>query len=233
MQPSIGIIISVYRQWEYLAWAITSIKKQKFQNWKLYVISDEDGKHDGSWMGEIETDRIVLVRRDYKNLGQTKRFNQGLDLCKEDYVMFMGADDTLDEYYLSSVAEELEKHPGEVWVYGDCINRYPGNKMKVHKSGEFSRKRLQKENYIPAASVVCNTNELRRIKFNEDLKVCEDWEMWLVLSKFYKPKYISEIAYNRWDERSVTRKDFTGKNKWVSLKRRINRKLIKRKFRFR
>ena len=178
------------------------------------------------------SDKRISYYDNGRNLGQTKRFNQGLDLCKEDYVMSMGADDTLDEFYLLSVAEEFEKHPGQIWVYGDCINRYPGNKMKVHRSGEFSRKRLQKGNFIPAASVVCDTRELRRIRFNEKLTVCEDWEMWLVLSKFYRPKYLSEIAYNRWDERSVTRNTITNKNKWMALKRRVSRKLIKRKFRF-
>ena len=70
-------------------------------------------------------------------------------------------------------------------------------------------------------------------KFNEELKTCEDWEMWLVLSKFYKPKYISEIAYNRWDSTSVMRGDISNKNKWMALKRRIKRKLIKLKFRIR
>lgn len=227
MQPSIAIIISVYRQWEYLAWAITSIKKQKFENWALYIISDDDVAPETI----LHPTPKIFSTYDGKHLGLSKRLNQGLDLCKEDYVMFMGADDTIDQFYLLSVAEELEKHPGEIWVYGDCVNRYPNNKMKVHKSGEFSRKRLQKGNFIPCASVVCDTGELRRIKFNEDLKTCEDWEMWLVLSKFYKPKYLSEIAYNRWDSTSVMRGDISNKNKWMALKRRVKRKLIKLKFR--
>ncbi len=229
MQPSIGIIISVYRQWEYLAWAITSIKKQKFENWTLFIISDDDNMPNIA----LPPTPKIFYACDGKNIGQTKRFNQGLDLCKEDYVMFMGADETLDPFWLLSVAKELEKHPGEVWIYGDCVNRFPGNKMEVHRSGEFSRKRLQKGNFIPCASVVCDTNELRRIGFNEKLTVCEDWELWLVLSKFYTPKYLSEIAYNRWDSTLVTRKDITNKNKWMALKRRVSSKLIKRKFRSR
>ena len=172
MQPSIGIIISVYKQWECLAWAITSIKKQKFENWILYIISDEDNMSD---MAPITPQPKIYYTHDGKHKGLATRLNEGLDLCKEDYVMFMGADDTIDPFYLLSVAEEMEKHPGQIWIYGDCVNRYPGNKMRVHRSGEFSRKRLQKGNFIPCASVVCDTRELRRIKFNENLKTCEDW----------------------------------------------------------
>lgn len=229
MHPSIAIIISVYRQWSYLSWAINSVVSQKFENWKLYVISDEPFFPDLIYPSN---DKIMFSVDGYHR-GLSKRLNQGLDLCKEDYVMFMGADDTIDEFYLLSVAEEMEKHPGQVWLYGDCVNRYLNNKMKVHRSGEFSRKRLQKGNFIPCASVVCDTKELKRIKFNENLKTCEDWEMWLVLSKFYKPKYLSEIAYNRWDSTSVMRGDISNKNKWMALKRKIKRKTIKLKFRSR
>lgn len=231
MSPSIGIIISCYRQWEYIGDAIESVLSQTYQNWKLYVISDEENVAVG-WEVAVPTkDKRVSFKNDDSHKGLAKRLNEGLDLCKEDYVLFLGADDMLGSRYLETVAGLLEQYGEFHWLYGNCRIQYSDNHFGVHRSGEFSRKRLKKGNFIPCCSVVVCTDIVRRIRFNEKLKAFEDWEMWLVLSKYNQPNYLPQIAYTRRDHTSVMRNDIWAKNKWMSLKRRIKRIMVKRKFR--
>lgn len=225
MSVSFGIIISCYRQWQYIDDAIQSVLDQTYKKWHLYIINDEGTPRPIS--GEYSK---ISRFYDGQHKGLAKRLNEGLDLCKEDYVLFLGADDMLGSHYLENAARNIEQS-GVSWLYADCRVVSNDNVYRHHKSGEFSRKRLKKGNFIPCCSVVCDTKELRRIRFNERLKAFEDWEMWLVLSKFYQPNYLPQIAYTRRDHTSVMRNDIWAKNKWMSLKRRIKRIMIKRKFR--
>lgn len=222
---SIGIIISVYKHWHLLGKAIDSVLAQTFQDWRLYVIGDED-----HFPEKVHRDHRITYNFDQQHLGLAKRINQGLEMCKEDYVLILGADDTISPHYLDHVAKYLEKHQSLIWLYGDCLVQHQGG-IERYQPGIFSRKKLQKINYIPCCSVVCDAMLARQFRYNEKLKWAEDWEMWLLLSRFYKPHYLPEVAYTRSDNTSIMRNDITNKNKFMALKRRIKRKLIKRKFR--
>ena len=241
---SIGIIISCYKQWEYMKAAIDSVMVQTYQDWHLYVINDEYSSYpyyDEHMNLPLQKQHKHRYKINYYfdgwHKGLSKRLNEGLKYCKEDYVILLGADDTIDPYYLENVAKHIEQNPGLIWMYGDCEISYQNktNRMKIpvnerYNPGKFNRKKLQKINYIPCCSVVFDKTTIGQIGFNEKLTWAEDWEMWLLLSKFYKPHYLPFCAYTRNDETSVMR-DLIGNSKWLTAKRRFKKWLIKRKFR--
>ena len=238
---SIGIIISCYKQWKYMKAAIESVLNQTYQDWHLYIINDEYCSHHPYYDDHVRLPVQLNDEQKYKityyfdgrHKGLAKRINEGLQYCKEDYVILLGADDIIDPHYLKTVSKHIKKHPGLIWLYGCCEILYKENtnKKELYVSGKFDRKRLQKINYIPCCSVVFNKDTVRQIGFNEKLTWAEDWEMWLLLSKFYKPHYLPVCAYTRNDKTSVMRNDLSGKGKLKALKRRIKKWLIKRKFR--
>lgn len=117
----VSIIVPVYNVENYLDECICSILKQTFSQIRLILVND--GSKDSSLsiceIWKQKDDRIILV--DQENQGVSCARNTGLKYAQGKFVLFIDADDVLDE----TVVEELVRNyePGyAVGIAVDCFD---------------------------------------------------------------------------------------------------------------
>ena len=103
--PSVSVIIPVFNTEKYLAACVESIRNQSFKDFEVLLV--DDGSTDGS--GRIcdeyskTDDRIVVIHKE--NGGVCSARNAGLDAARGEYVVFVDADDCLNESHLEHLMD--------------------------------------------------------------------------------------------------------------------------------
>lgn len=127
--PMVSVVIAAYNEEERLDKCIHSILQQTYQNFEIVIIND------GSTDGTVEIinkyidnfkEKVVSVNK--KNGGQASARNCGIDISKGKYIMFLDADDYIDQNYLLTLVSVAEKHMCDVVCSGQ---------HKVKEDGEI------------------------------------------------------------------------------------------------
>lgn len=102
-----SIILPVYNAEKYLKECIESVIKQSCQSWELIII--DDGSIDGSiniYNTYTYDDRIKIFCQN--NLGVSNARNVGLSVVKGKYILFLDADDLLEENALEILYNDID-----------------------------------------------------------------------------------------------------------------------------
>ena len=105
----ISIIIPMYNAKEYIARCLESVINQSFNNIEIIIVND--GSTDESLeickkYGEVD-ERIIILNK--RNSGVSVARNEGMNVATGEYVMFVDADDWIDE----SMCQDLYKRISE------------------------------------------------------------------------------------------------------------------------
>lgn len=109
-EPSITVALSVFNGGRTLESAVRSIVEQTFTDWQLLIFDD------GSTDGAIDAlpflkDSRILVVRDGKNLGLSKRLNQAINMARGRYFARMDHDDFCHPERFARQVAFLAQHP--------------------------------------------------------------------------------------------------------------------------
>jgi len=112
----VSVLMPVYNAEQYLAQALGSIREQTFRAWELVAV--DDGSTDSSLkilrLASAKDPRIRVISR--PNTGIIGALNDGLAVCRGEYVARMDADDTCLGDRLAKQVAYLDEHPGCVAV---------------------------------------------------------------------------------------------------------------------
>lgn len=204
--PTVSIIVPVYKAENYIGTCIESIQTQTYSDWELILI--DDGSPDKS--GKVceryaaEDERIIVVHQ--KNGGVSKARNTGLQIAKGKYVSFVDADDYVLPTYLSDMLE----YEADVVVTG-YINRYEptgriqkevidGDRYYSLEKGNVGKGLIDLEmdyRWLGPAAKLFSRDIIvdQNIKFDESLDYGEDH-----LFNMEFGKYVKSISYlNRYN----------------------------------
>lgn len=101
----IDVIIPVYNCEKYISRCIESVIHQSYSSWKLYIVDDgstDSSKHIAQKFAEKDK-RINIIEKD--NGGVSSARNIGLDYCSQEIVVFIDADDWIEENYFQLIVE--------------------------------------------------------------------------------------------------------------------------------
>jgi len=95
MNPTLSIIVPVYKVETYIHKCITSILNQTFTDFELILIDDGSPDNCGAICDEYKQkdNRIIVIHQ--KNKGLSAARNAGLDIAKGDYITFIDSDDSV------------------------------------------------------------------------------------------------------------------------------------------
>ncbi len=155
--PLISILMPVYDTPEaWLVEAIESVQDQLYPYWELCMADDAS---PDPLIGRLleryaESDpRIKVVRRTFTG-HIAAATNSALELATGSHVTFLDHDDTLAEYALYLVAEELLAHPEAVLVYTDEDHTdLNGRRVQHAFKPDYSPEYLRSCNYVNHLSV--------------------------------------------------------------------------------
>lgn len=114
----VSIVIPVYNSGNFLHTCLQSVHDQTFIDWECILV--DDGSTDGSgmlcdeWVGRDP--RFTVFHR--TNHGAAASRNFGIDHANGEYIAFIDSDDYVDDCYLESLVNALERYGADLSVCG-------------------------------------------------------------------------------------------------------------------
>ncbi len=179
---TIAAVVPTYNYAHFLTFAVDSILRQTRPADEIIVV--DDGSTDNT--REVIAGYGDRVRYVYQpNAGLSAARNTGTREASSDWVAYLDSDDAWDPAKLQLQEQNLSQLP-------DALLSYTG-KIHIDVSGTPVQSvpapppdalwpLMRACNLLPASSVMARRDAvLRAGGFNEELRACEDWDMWVRL----------------------------------------------------
>ena len=188
--PLVSVIIRTYgdRQ-SFLREAVTSVLKQKYENFEIVIV--EDGGHNAQpFINELSSNSLLRIQYlPQPKVGRCVAGNIGLAAAKGEYFCFLDDDDRFYPEHLQILVEAVHQH-NVLAAYTDAEEVsttvksldpliYKELGRKVIYSQNFSRPLLWVQNYIAIQSVLFHRSLYERYGgLVTHLDALEDWNLW-------------------------------------------------------
>jgi len=192
--PEVSIIIPTYNRVRFVGEAIESVLAQTFMDYELIIVDDGSTDDTKNILGKYG-DRITCIFQD--NEGVSLARNRGIKEATAGYLCFLDSDDLWMERKLEIQLDEMKKNSDFLISYTDEIWIRKGvrvNPKKKHRkySGDLFEKSLELC-IISPSSVMINRELLDKVGvFDEELEVCEDYDLWLRITKDFPVYFINQ-----------------------------------------
>ncbi len=198
--PTVSVIIPTYNRRALLTEAIDSVLRQTFQDFELVVV--DDGSTDGTRDAVISFDDPRVRYLFQTNAGVAAARNWGVASSRAPLIAFLDSDDTWMPEKLRVQVDYLERNPHislcqteEVWVRdGRRVN--PAEKHRKHSGWIFRE-------CVPLCIVSPSAVMMRREAFgalggfDESLRACEDYDLWLRAALRYEIHTLPEALVTK------------------------------------
>ncbi|HEX9970582.1 MAG TPA: glycosyltransferase family A protein [bacterium] len=188
----VSVIIPTYNRAAVLEDAIESVLNQTFKNFELLIIDDGSSDHTPQLVEKYH-DKIKYFFQ--INKGPAAARNFGIQNSQGDLICFLDSDDRWIQNKLEIQVELMESDPDikicytdEIWVrHGVRINQ-----KNVHrKSSGWIYQKCLPLCIISPSSVMMRREVFDQVGlFDESMIVCEDYDLWLRISRFYPITFI-------------------------------------------
>jgi glycosyltransferase involved in cell wall biosynthesis len=212
-----SIIIPLYNKETYIQKAIDSILNQGFRQYEIIVV--DDGSTDNSYnallkSGIKKTDHTIIQQ---KNAGVSTARNSGAKLAKYPYLAFLDADDWWHEDYLSEMADLIKSYP-DAGLFSSSYFKVKNNQLYPAKIGvdeDFTTGYINypqvyaKTFWMPVWTGACVVKKdvfEEFSGFKTQLKLGEDFDLWIRISLRYKLAFVNKnLAFYNQDVMADTR----------------------------
>lgn len=178
----VSIITPMYNSEKYILETYRSIVKQTYKNWEWLVIDDCSIDESYKIIEKIsKKDERIKLFKNIKNSRAAYCRNIGLENCKGDYITFIDSDDMWDSCFLKEqISLLLEKDCNIVFSSYRRMSENLEESLGEYIVPTYVRvSDLLKTNYFSCLTVMYKKESFLEIKFNESLKMHEDYLMWL------------------------------------------------------
>ncbi len=168
---------------------------------------NEDSLKSGIESPEIK--KVHVYRQLNKGVSTTR--NNGVKLAKYDFIAFLDADDWWDVDYLYEMYSLIKKYP-EAAIYAASYYKVKNSKMipaQIGVENDFTEgymnyfKAYSKSLWMPVwtgACIIRKTNFITENGFNPQLKLGEDFDLWVRIAAKYKVALLNKpLAYYNQD----------------------------------
>lgn len=205
VRPEISVIITTYNRVKFLPFSIETVLNQSFNNIEILVV--DDGSNDGT---------KDFIKKNYKNINYIYQENQGISkarntgilnsTCK--YIAFLDSDDRWEKKKLEIQYNQIINDENIALNYTDEIwlrnGKYLNQKQKHKKySGHIFDKCLPLCIISPSSALIKREVFQEIGLFDEQMKVCEDYDLWLRICLKYPVFFIDKkliIKYGGQDD---------------------------------
>ena len=180
--PRISVIIPTYNRAGWLSHAIDSVLSQTYKDWELIVVddasTDETAELLACYASKLRT--ITLST----NQGVSASRNTGILKSKSPWIAFLDSDDRWLPQKLEKQVRYQQLYPqsrilftDEIWIRnGKRVN--PGKKHQKHEGWIFQPS-LSLCLMAPSSTMIRRDVFETTGLFDENLPVCEDYDLWL------------------------------------------------------
>ena len=194
MTPFISVIVPVYNTEKLVGRCLRSIVGQSFEEIEVLVI--DDGSTDGTSavIGQFAAADPRVRCFSTANSGVSAARNLGLDNAEGEYVLFIDADDEIEEGYLKSIADNAKASKADLLIWGikRCLKDGRVEEMTPQLRGDYDRKSFllafPEDHYgkhqglygfVPNKLVRRSLVEAYGLRFDESMILMEDFVFFL------------------------------------------------------
>jgi glycosyltransferase involved in cell wall biosynthesis len=188
----VSAVIPTFNRRREVAAAIASAQAQTRPLHEIIVV--DDGSTDGTWealqalASAAAAPRIVLHRQ--ANAGPSAARNAGVRLAEGEFIAFLDSDDA---WHAEKTARQLalfDESPSLALV--GCPIQAAGV-FRGRRLVDIGIERLLFRNYFPTPGVMVRREVLVALGgFSEDMRLCEDYELWLRVAARYPCLLLNE-----------------------------------------
>lgn len=195
--PQISVVIPTYNRANLLSRSIQSVLNQTYEDFEIIVVDDASSDGTEEIIKHFDDQRIKYIRHE-ENRGAAAARNTGIRYSRSNYIGFLDDDDEWAPVKLERQIQHLEKHCQADVVYtGMSVCDSERGKifgiLLPEKSGSIFSDLLV-DNCVGTTSSVLMRKECLENEnlFDEEMPSCQDWDMWLNLSRFCVFDFVKE-----------------------------------------
>ena len=217
----VSVIIPTLNRINTLQRAIDSVIAQSFKSIEIIVV--DNGSSDGSVKMLKKYYPTVKVIHEHK-VGVSASRNKGIKYASSPWIAFLDSDDAWDQKKLEKQVNHLHNshdkyrliHTNEIWIR----NGKKINQMKKHqKFGGYIFNECLSLCFVSPSSVLIDRSIFDDMGlFNENLPVCEDYDMWLRICSKEEVLFLDEKLTFKYGGH----KDQLSKSYWGMDRFRVN-----------
>lgn len=206
MEKGLSIIIPVCNGEKYISRAINSVLAQSYHNVEVVVVNDGSTDGTADIVDAIRDRRVTLVNLP-KSHGVSNARNLGLKKAKQEYVMFLDADDYLDPNIITNAMQKIGNCDLLMFGYRDIRENSKKKPVlfslrpSVYSSGETSKVIFEFLKYgvtvMACWAKIFKRTTIKNIKFDDNMVNSEDLSFMIdFFSKKPMIKMIPDVGYN-------------------------------------
>lgn len=229
----ISVVMAIHNEPEdFLRVAINSIFHQTYNNIELIIVDDASDVACKSAIDKLCGDKLnVKIIHNHINLGLTCSLNKGLDAANGEFIARMDADDfSLPERFERQIAF-FEANP-DIEIVGTGVVSFGEVTKFMSPTNGYNNDEAQCNLFF--SSTLCHPSVMIRKKFldehhlryDENVKKGQDYDMWERCSEYGKMAVIREILlYYRIHSKQITSTNKAEQNNSADIvrKRRLGR----------
>lgn len=185
----IDIIIPVYNTpIDDLKRCLSSIERQSFKNYKVYIIDDGSFDEVRNFLDEYVRDKDEVIVKHVVNGGVSRARNIGIDSSSAEYLTFVDSDDTLEENFLEEAFSLIKDNDLDLVIggYNEVKN---GEVVKVRKCDDGF--------YIyDKSNLDLVMDKLLSGKLREDNKNIGSLPTGRIYTRLYKRSVLGDLRFN-------------------------------------
>jgi len=189
----VAVVITTFDHARFLATAITSALDQTHAPAEVVVV--DDGSRDRPEAVVAAFPTVRLIRQE--NRGPSAARNTGWRAISAPFVTFLDADDRLLPRAIEANLARLGEHPDAPFAYGAYVDVHPDGTRRPQAVRPADGLAAFLEGNVVGmhAAVLYRTDRLAAAGgFPEDLRGCEEYDLYLRLSRTARPVYGDEAV---------------------------------------
>lgn len=194
--PKVSVIVPNYNHQAFLKERIDTILQQTYQDFELIILDDYSTDDSVNIIESYrDNEHVTHIVQNEHNSGSTfLQWDKGVSLARGEYIWIAESDDAAHPQFLSTLVEQLEKHPEAVVAYahsllvnekGETVNdkRHARNDgaVIVYDSKRFTRWAMLSINELYNASMVVFRHSIynKIDKSFQQYHLVGDWKFWM------------------------------------------------------
>ncbi len=203
--PLVTVIVPCYNHEKYVETCLDSIFRQTYKNIEVIVVDDCSPDNSAEVIKQLQKKYDFTFIEHKENWGLAKTLNDVIyNHAHGKYIKCIASDDYLTDDCVEVLTTEIEKLGNDyAFVYGKAQLFKYNDVTKINQANgiigrhaTFINLYCQRENLIPAMSVLFNKDKFILSGGFDLYSYIEDFYMWLTLSSKYKFLFVDKVVAN-------------------------------------
>ena len=195
----VSVIINCRNSEKFLKECIDSVVNQIYKNLEIVIVDNDSTDNTKSIVDSYEDERIkYFYTKSHLSLGAAR--NVALKKSNGKFIAFIDSDDIWEKNKIINTIQKFKEGTGLVYSDVKYFNETKSFRLYSKRNiytGNCFNNLVRDYNLCMSSCVVSNTIiKDYNIKFDKDLKVCEDLDFFLKIAYVSKVDYVDEVLTN-------------------------------------